>query len=845
MATPDRIEALQQTDNLVGIDFVYVSTDQVTLSVFFYPSHTKTPDQILGAILPSQIIISSPSGGESVPVVPVTAVAWAALEGRTVLQITTSEPGDFSLYTLQINAANGLIDPFFNNVTFSFKVNCPSELDCAPPVHECPPDTPVDFPVNYLARDFFSFQQALIDFASVRYPDWQDRTAADQGMMLLEIMSALGDEFSYFQDRIAREPYLETATQRRSVRRLARLVDYPMHDGLGATTWLDFTVTADGSVPAGTPVWETLLRQTQPNVAARKAASRSIFEAGNGLADGHVTFIPPAKGFNVRLAANQLLPYSWDAGQTCLPVGATSFHIGGHHAADLPLEDLPVNQNPGKWVLLRTSPADASITARTWLVRLIQVTDTIDPLYDTPITFLEWETAQATPFEMQYESLVVRGNLVPATSGETRQGTFQIDPQTPPATPAANTAIERQGPLLNNPPPTSAEETAPPFELSPAFLYTLPGSDQRNIIWLGPAPTQASPEVRLFQIKQANPPVLSEWQWKVTFLGVNSSLPTDTDFMLDDGSWWPVVHYRRVDEIGTTREYTHNDYATGDGTTIRFGDGDFGQPPARGTSFNVVYRLGNGHSDNVAAGSLIDFDPAALPFVSAVTNCFDATNAVAPETLDEVRLLAPQAFQATTYRAVRLPDYVDAVERLPWVDSAGARARWTGSWSTIFATPAPEGTFQITVDERTDLQAQLDRFRLAGREAFGLDPIFVAIDLIITICVAPTSYPGDVEAAVLKTLFGKTGLLPEPGFFSPDNFSFGSPLDRTLLEAAIQAAPGVRAVEGIQIRRRGWFDWRGFTEPSYAVAADEIIRIENNPLLPERGVVQIKMDGGA
>jgi len=31
----------------------------------------------------------------------------------------------------------------------------------------------------------------------------------------------------------------------------------------------------------------------------------------------------------------------------------------------------------------------------------------------------------------------------------------------------------------------------------------------------------------------------------------------------------------------------------------------------------------------------------------------------------------------------------------------------------------------------------------------------------------------------------------------------------------------------------------------YSVAADEIIRVENNPELPERGAVKLVMEGGA
>ena len=126
------------------------------------------------------------------------------------------------------------IDPFFNDVTFSFKAACPRDIDCAPPAHECAPEPAVDFPVDYLARDFWSLRGALLEFAAQRYPDWQDRLEADVGVMLAEVMSALGDERAFAQDRVAREATLETATQRRSVPRLSRPIHYVMPDGLGA-----------------------------------------------------------------------------------------------------------------------------------------------------------------------------------------------------------------------------------------------------------------------------------------------------------------------------------------------------------------------------------------------------------------------------------------------------------------------------------------------------------------------------------------------------------------------------------------------------------------------------------
>jgi len=224
---------------------------------------------------------------------------------------------------------------------------------------------------------------------------------------------------------------------------------------------------------------------------------------------------------------------------------------------------------------------------------------------------------------------------------------------------------------------------------------------------------------------------------------------------------------------------------------------------------------------------------------------FGMSNAVDPQAFADVRHVAPDAFRAETFRAVRAEDYAAAVEKLSWVQRAGAQFRWTGSWLTLFATPDPKGTFTLSEELRIDLERQLNRYRLAGRETYGMNPKFANLDLEIHICVAPSSYAGEVKEAVLEALFGHRGVRPRPGFFSPDNWTFGTALERAQLEAAIQEVPGVRAVEDIFIRRRGWFAKRLFSELVYSVAADEIIRVENNRELPERGAVRLVMEGGA
>src|SRR6184192_1021826 len=76
---------------------------------------------------------------------------------RTVLEIEVAEPGDFSIYRLTINDAR--VDRWFNDVVFSFKQGCPSDLDCEP-TSECPEEDMPEPRIDYLARDFTSFNNA-------------------------------------------------------------------------------------------------------------------------------------------------------------------------------------------------------------------------------------------------------------------------------------------------------------------------------------------------------------------------------------------------------------------------------------------------------------------------------------------------------------------------------------------------------------------------------------------------------------------------------------------------------------------------------------------------------------
>jgi hypothetical protein len=819
-SAPDRITELLAQSRVTGIDFIYVYPNQVTLDVYFLRSVTTLDAPMPGTLTAADIQIYSSAG--ELPVIEVIApLNWVVIDGQDVLRLQTKEPGDFSLYKFKIDDIR--LDPFYNDISFSFKANCPTDLDCNPPEHECPADELVDFPIDYLARDFWSYRKALLDFAALRYPDWADRLEADAGVMMVELMSALGDEMAYYQDRVSREAYLETATQRRSIRRHARLVDYHMHDGLGATSWLDVTVKAGNHViPSGTDVF--VLSDND---------SRVDFEFGHGISE-----IALGKTYSVDAIRNEFLPHLWDEDQTCLPVGTTELYLEGHHAANLPFDDFTTDKNTGKlssgkWVLLKINPTNPAQPARVQLVRLIKITDTTDPVLNLPITHIIWEQEQALAFEFDMTILSVRGNMVPATAGQTNTGYFVIDKDLSAfTTPQLNAfqpfsigpTVEREG-----------------HDDSLTHLFTLPGSQNESLVYLGKNIGNAQPEITLQEVVFNGVNWVPNgifWTHKRSLLGVNSSKSEDNHFTLDDGTWQRLVGYQRIGE-----EFEHRDYAFNKGVTIRFGDGEFGRIPDANTVFIVNYRLGGGRRSNVAPESLKYISPA-LPFIESVTNPLSATGGVDAETPAELRQLASEAFRAITYRAVRPEDYAEAAERLPWVQKAGASFRWTGSWLTAFVTPDPKGKVVLEEKERRDLMNQMNRFRQAGREVYVMDPEYANIDLEIHICVGPDAYAAEVKERVLEALLGKKGIRSKEGYFSPDRFTFGTLLDRSTLEAAIQKVTGVRAVEQIRFRRRGWFNWRQFSELSYNPGKNVIIRIANDSLHPERGTLKLYTHGG-
>ena len=858
MSVDDRITLLRANDQrFTGIDFVqvirpsdipnaitgecepfqlkiYFLTDARNLDTEFYtPPEPPAPAAVV-PLTPDSIVIHEANGDPNVPDIPLipgSALNWSfdANACRSVLTVSVASPGDFRNYRLRIedplpsvnHGAFSRIDPFFTDVLFSFEVGCDDNLDCKPAVPACPEEQFVDFPVDYLARDFVSLRNALLDFAAQRYPEWTLPIEADMGSVLMEIFAALGDEFAYVQDRYAREAYLETATERRSLRKKARLLDYDIHDGRSATTLLEFAVSVDAvNVQSGTPVW-----------AVTEGGPTVRFEIGLGLHDPNLEY-PLRQGWN----AGVLIPYWFDQSKRCLDVGATELFVAGA-IPDQALIQSGVETGDRLLLLRSEDPHDPAVPRRRQFVHVTELETTTDPLANLTVTRIRWDASDALPFQIDQELLSLSLNIVSATAGERRCIDFVTGPESA-SNPPPDAAVEREGPL-----PLQLDPTVEPLRPT-IFLFSLPDTDTGGLGFLGPSLRETVPEVSVEQLDNSTP-----WLFTPSLL---EALADGEAFMLEDGTWRRIVAFRH-----DNAEIIHQDYANNAGYTLRFGDGTFGLEPARGSIFRAKYRLGPGALANVAADTITRFnlfppailcgepEPSMPAGIVSVTNPWPVLDGVDPESASDIKQLTPEAYRADFFFAVRPEDYGTQAEKLAFVQRGNAKLRWTGSWNTMFVSADPFGSFTLSDDQRLALEEWMDCVRQAGRDVIVKDPRFRTLDLELTICVESFAYSGQVVQAIEEALFGRGGARPRKGFFDPDNFTFGMPFRRSALEAVIQAVPGVHSVQRIRKRERGFLAFATMTDLIIDVAPDEVFRLENDPVHPERGSVRILTTGGA
>jgi hypothetical protein len=467
-------------------------------------------------------------------------------------------------------------------------------------------------------------------------------------------------------------------------------------------------------------------------------------------------------------------------------------------------------------------------------VRLVDVVHTesgsplVDPLFPAvQITQIEWAKADALPFPVCISSItdvehdqsyienvsVVRGNIVLADHG------LSIEDENIGTVPAAS--------MYSVPRDKSAYCKEP--ERLPVAPRFRPRVSQGPVTQVGDYDSEGPATAAMTWSMRSVTPHIS----------LTSTLGTDT-------TPWSVQ--RDLLQSGKFDAHFVLETENDGSARIRFGDDLHGMEPDPGDDsipheFTADYRVGNGVAGNIGADSLVHI-VTNQPNITALRNLLPAQGGVEPESMEDVRKNAPQAFR-TQERAVTQEDYAEVAERKPGIQDAEATFRWTGSWHTVFMTVDREGGLEVDESFRDAMVDHVERYRMAGHDLNVDGPRYVPLQIEMQVCVKPEYFRSDVKQDLLDVFSSGMTRDGRRGAFHPDNFSFGQTVYLSPLYAAAMKVPGVQSVHITNFQRQNEItDPAPLDNGKLELDRLEISRLDNDPNFPERGVFKLQMGGG-
>ncbi len=826
-----RRDAVRKKPKLNGLDYLEVSEDQRTLTVFFLG---KAPEKISRDNI--RIL-----GGQRITKINVLSIDVQREKDEELddcMLVNVDRYGDFSTYTLSVLELDDQgrptdqlmtgFDPRYASLDFSFKVACASDLDCKQ-VSECPPE-PSQIPeINYLAKDYASFRQLIYDRLALVMPDWQERHVPDLGVTLVELLAYIGDQLSYYQDAVATEAYLDTARQRISVRRHARLVDYLLHEGCNARAWVCLTVSQDISLKV-----DDFYLITNPETGT-SATLLKPEDLPKTSPKPYLIYEPLVQQREIPVqlykAHNTLHIYTWGDAQCCLAKGATAATL-----VKSDISDSELNLKAGQVLIFEEvkgaktgNPADVNLTHR-HAVRLTSVQPTKDSLTEQSVVEVEWSREDALPFTLCVSAIkqddcslienvtVVRGNVLLVDHGESLKDEPELDPV--PGTVLLpdcedNCGVREAVKLTARYRPILRRTDLTFSQPLPAALMPASGQLQQEV-------RKALAQLNLYEkITPTDQPEKNRITWQV-----------QPDLLASHGD---DRHF--VVEINDNRQ-----------VQLRFGDNDLGRTPKPGTVFQAEYRVGNGLVGNVGAEVInrLVFRNNFNNAIIQVRNPFPAQGGSLPETLAEARLLAPHAFRDNLQRAITADDYAQIVMRdfADKVQKAAATLRWTGSWYEVLVAIDPFAASETEPQLLCRIDQHLRRYRRIGHDVQVAFARYVPLELKMTICVMPGYLRAHVKAAVMEVFSNRLLANGQRGFFHPDKLNFGDGVYLSQLIATAQAVTGVENVQVTVFKRQFEAADNEIDNGLLPLSVLEIARLDNDPNFPENGKLTLKMEGG-
>jgi hypothetical protein len=865
----DRRREQVRRRNLNGLD--YLEVDGKSLVVYFI-NQAPTPDHLPVFHL---------TGGTRIPAnqIHITGMDACAMDDPELdrcLRISLDRCGDLSTYCLCVEDDDyNHFDPRYRCLEFSFAVLLPSELDCqSGPV--CQPEPLVEPEINYLAKDFSSFRQVILDRMALTLPHWQERHIPDIGITLVEILAYVGDYLSYYQDAVSTESYLQTARRRISVRRHARLVDYFMHEGCNARAWVNLQVDqAQLTLDPANIFFITGMGDALPNTRTLlseddlRLLSSEQYEAFEPLVQDSIT---------VYQAHNELHFYTWGDEQCCLAKGATQAFLrypwrqptantpavgkaqmANMGAAKPDSASVAQAQNPDSLnqflkpgdVLVfaevkgpRTGAAADADPRHRIAVRLTDVEYLTDTLYEPPVPLVKitWALDDAMPFPLCLSAigsapgckLIEDISLAYGNTLLVDHGRHQSDPE-PLVVPPDRMIVA--GCLAEGQPadPLHVPERFYPRLGRSSVVFTAPFTQTSARGALMQDPHRALPSVTLRQVLPGEE--------------LNHTPSAAQLFPVPP----EVVWSPRLDLLGSGGEDAHFVVEMDDERVawLRFGDGDLGAGPPAGALLYATYRVGGGTRGNIGADSIahLVYRRDMVAGVNGVRNLLAASGGADPELVNEVRLFAPETFRHVLRRAITPADYAVIAMSNPRVQRAAAALRWTGSWYEMQVAIDPLNSSELEESLRAEIEDGLQPYRRLGTDLRVIPAAIVPLNIQMQICIKPHYLRGHVRAALLDAFSNRRLADGNLGLFHADQLTFGQSIYLSKLIAVAQSIPGVQSARIVQI----WRQWEPYTNEENQVTLEsglleigplELARLDNDPNQPEYGLLHFDLSGG-
>lgn len=829
-------------------DMVAQYTADRSLSLKVFPISGGSRLRAGGALGQVQVD-SSPA-----PVLPSITLPDAT---KPVLLLRVKPVGDYSTYTLGVVAVQGygwIFDPLFAEISFKFRPGC-FNTNCAPEWQAALPPLP-EPGIDYLAKDYASFRQTMITAMMQRVPEWQPSSEADLDMVLAELFSVAADELSDYQDRVMNEAFIASARKRISIARHARLMDYHIHQGNQASTWLALEIEHDSSLQK--------VFQLKPGLKAwaGESSASTPGKEGSNAAVFMSRYPSPGQTQTVHQYLNNIGLYTWSDTITTLKAGSTradlklyqklylgdaaapveiATEIAAKEIQDLirnghikfllieehlnPESGLSAGRDPGKRQLLQLLAGSDPATAATalldpvtgkWLLRVRwEKTDTLQRDYcfkvgcpvDNP----------GTAIGAVDNVSLFHGNLLEIFHGREQTTLFKDSYEILGENPAAPLEFHYQrtrwGTLCHLPDPYVA------------YRNTEAGGEVAALSTLS------------VDIHSASGGPADTWNEVSSLIHSDDSAEGGDHFVLE------TDEYRR--------------------SVIRFGNGKNGMALPDGAVVSATCQYGAPLEGNVGADTVISFDastvsvdPAAPALI--IHNCwnpFDVTNGREREPVAEIIRRVPEAYRQRQLRAVTLADYIARAESIAGVSRAAAKYAWTGSWRTVRITIDPVGSSELSTALRTEVEAELNAVRLIGEDLEVRPPKFVALEIKVILCARPDVWPEDIRF-VLEQEFS-CGWTPDGrmGFFHPDLWTFAQPLHASQIigrafkvdgvEHVVTQKTGAPPVETpISVSIKRWNSPFAAVESLTQLAYNEIIMVQNNPDHMELGMITFDVKGG-